>query len=76
MSWLAAVAGALKALASWIGMKDRAEAKKAGQVEQQHADMVAQSKNVEKANEVERRVDAAGDPELERLRKKWTRPGS
>lgn len=41
MSWLAAVAGALKALAAWIGMKDRAEAKKAGQVEQQNATLTA-----------------------------------
>jgi len=36
----------------------------------------AADKNLEKANEAERRVDAAGDAERERLRSKWTRPSS
>lgn len=42
--------------------------------DQKAVDAAAVQKQVEKANEVDSRVDAADDAELDRLRNKWTSP--
>lgn len=70
------VGGVIKGLFGWIADRQkRADQLELGAKRQREATDQAVQKRVEEADEVERRVDAAGDAERERLRAKWTRPG-
>lgn len=68
--------GLLSALSGLFAFLRRQQDIETGRQQQREADRKAVDKEVEKANEVERRVDAAGDAERQRMRNKWTRPAS
>jgi hypothetical protein len=67
MSWFSAIVAGLKLLGSFIGMKDRADARKAGQNEQQVATLstTIEAKNrMDDANAAGPRTDSDVDRSL------------
>jgi len=67
MSWFSAIVAGLKLIGSFIGMKDRADARKAGQNEQQVATLnttIEAKKRMDDANAAGPRTDSDVDRSL------------